>query len=82
MMGYTDLSEAEIGKVLQNISHEFVGTSYNLLTRQVFVERKGERSRSWLKLDIMAGIAIISLVNSAKDSLGSLHPDGSIERPS
>ena len=32
-MGYTDLSENEIGQVLQAISHEFGGTTYNLLTR-------------------------------------------------
>lgn len=32
-MGYTDLSEAQVKEVLHEISHEFVGTSYNLLTR-------------------------------------------------
>ncbi|KAI7848469.1 PPPDE putative peptidase domain-containing protein [Circinella umbellata] len=32
-MGYTDLSEDEIGQTLQTISHEFGGTTYNLLTR-------------------------------------------------
>ncbi|KAI8137350.1 PPPDE putative peptidase domain-containing protein [Fennellomyces sp. T-0311] len=32
-MGYTDLSEHEIAQILQTISHEFGGTTYNLLTR-------------------------------------------------
>lgn len=32
-MGCTDLSEAQVKEVLHEISHEFVGTSYNLLTR-------------------------------------------------
>ena len=32
-MGYTNLSQKEIDQVLQDISKEYVGTSYKLLTR-------------------------------------------------
>jgi hypothetical protein len=32
-MGFTDLTQQEVEKVLQDISKPYVGTSYNLLTR-------------------------------------------------
>lgn len=32
-MGYTNLSKKQVDKVLQDISKEYIGTSYNLLTR-------------------------------------------------
>ncbi|KAI9267715.1 PPPDE putative peptidase domain-containing protein [Helicostylum pulchrum] len=32
-MGYTNLSKKQVDKVLQEISKEYIGTSYNLLTR-------------------------------------------------
>ncbi|KAI7897187.1 PPPDE putative peptidase domain-containing protein [Mucor mucedo] len=32
-MGYTELTQKQVDKVLQDISKEYVGTSYNLLTR-------------------------------------------------
>jgi hypothetical protein len=32
-MGFTDLTQQEVEKVLQDISKSYVGTSYNLLTR-------------------------------------------------
>jgi hypothetical protein len=32
-MGYTNLSQQQVDKVLQEISKEYVGTSYKLLTR-------------------------------------------------
>ncbi|ORZ00998.1 PPPDE putative peptidase domain-containing protein [Syncephalastrum racemosum] len=33
LIGYVDMTETEISQVLQAISQEFMGTSYNLLTR-------------------------------------------------
>lgn len=35
-MGYTELTQKQVDKVLQDISKEYVGTSYNLLTRYVY----------------------------------------------
>jgi hypothetical protein len=32
-MGYTQLTKKEVDRVLKDISKEYVGTSYNLLTR-------------------------------------------------
>lgn len=44
-MGYTELTQKEVDKVLQDISKEYIGTSYNLLTRNCnhFSEDLGRR---------------------------------------
>lgn len=40
-MGYTKLTQIQVEQVLQDISKEYIGTSYNLLTRYVYIDHVG-----------------------------------------
>ncbi|KAI9363580.1 PPPDE putative peptidase domain-containing protein [Pilaira anomala] len=65
-MGYTDLSKKQVDKVLQDISKEYIGTSYNLLTRNCnhFSEELCKR---------LTGKAVPGWINRAA-KLGTMFP--------